>query len=171
MKKVVIHSDGGCHGNPGPGGWAAVLSYGDKQREVSGGVPATTNNRMELQAAIEALNALKEPCMVDFHTDSNYVKQGVSAWMKNWKRNGWRTQAKQPVKNEDLWRLLDAAVARHEVKWHWVKGHSGQEGNEHCDVLANEAIAKIKETFSPAQLKAALEEFNASSVVEPLTLI
>jgi len=167
MKKVVIHSDGGCHGNPGPGGWAAVLSCGDQTREFSGGVPATTNNRMELQAAIEALNALKEPCEVDFYTDSVYVKQGVSAWMKNWKRNGWKTQAKQPVKNEDLWRLLDAAVSRHQIQWHWLKGHAGHAGNERCDVLANLEIANVKKTHSPEQLRAHLEQFIAQAAASP----
>jgi ribonuclease HI len=156
MKKVVIHSDGGCHGNPGPGGWAAILEYGPHRRELSGGVPATTNNRMELQAAIEALSALKESCEVEFYTDSEYVKNGVSGWLPNWKRNGWRTKSKQPVKNEDLWRALDAQAARHRVKWHWLKGHAGHAGNERCDQLANAEIAKIKKAFAPGQLKAML---------------
>jgi ribonuclease HI len=124
MKRVVIHSDGGCHGNPGPGGWAAILEYGPHRRELSGGEPATTNNRMELQAAIEALTALKEPCEVDFYTDSEYVRKGVSDWLSKWKRNGWMTSAKRRVKNEDLWRALDACSSRHRVKWHWVKGHA-----------------------------------------------
>src|SRR3954470_20625938 len=108
MKKVIIHSDGGCHGNPGPGGWAALLAYGESKKAISGGAPATTNNRMELQAAIEALNALKEACAVEFYTDSEYVKNGVTAWVVTWKRNGWKTKTKHPVKNEDLWRALDA---------------------------------------------------------------
>ena len=159
MKKVVIHSDGGCHGNPGPGGWAAVLEHGKHKREVSGGVPATTNNRMELQAAIEALNALKEPCEVEFHTDSEYVKNGVTGWLMNWKRNGWRTKSKKPVKNADLWRALDAAVSKHKVKWHWLKGHAGHAGNERCDQLANEEIAKIKKNFNREQLKSLLAQF------------
>ena len=136
MKKVVIHSDGGCHGNPGPGGWAVVLAYGKHVRELNGGVPATTNNRMELQAAIEALHILKEPCEIDFHTDSQYVRQGISQWIAGWKRNGWRTSAKQPVKNADLWRELDAATAHHKIHWHWVKGHAGHTDNERCDELA-----------------------------------
>lgn len=161
MKKVVIHSDGGCHGNPGPGGWAAVLEYGQHKRELSGGVPATTNNRMELQAAIEALRALKEPCAVEFYTDSEYVKNGVSGWLVNWKRNGWRTKSKKPVKNEDLWRALDSSVSKHKVEWHWLKGHAGHIGNERCDQLANEEIAKIKKTFSVEQLKALLAQFSA----------
>lgn len=161
MKKVVIHSDGGCHGNPGPGGWGAVLEHGQHKRELSGGVPATTNNRMELQAAIEALNALKEPCEVEFHTDSEYVKNGVNSWLWNWKRNGWRTKSKKPVKNADLWRALDAAVAKHKVKWHWLKGHAGHAGNERCDQLAGEEIAKIKKLFNAEQLKASLAQFSA----------
>ena len=159
MKKVVIHSDGGCHGNPGPGGWAAVLEYGQHKRELSGGVPATTNNRMELQAAIAALSALKEPCEVEFYTDSEYVKNGVSGWLLNWKLNGWRTKAKKPVKNEDLWRALDSSVSKHKIEWHWLKGHAGHIGNERCDQLANEEIAKIKQAFSAEQLKAVLAQF------------
>ena len=160
MKKIVIHSDGGCHGNPGPGGWAAVLEYGEHKRELSGGVPATTNNRMELQAAIEGLNALKESCEVIFYTDSEYVRNGVTAWLFQWKRNGWRTKSKQPVKNEDLWRALDAATARHKIDWHWLKGHAGHTGNERCDQLANAEMAKIKKAHSPDQLKALLKEFS-----------
>lgn len=163
MKKVVIHSDGGCHGNPGPGGWAAVLEYGQHKRELSGGVPATTNNRMELQAAIAALSALKEPCEVEFYTDSEYVKNGVSGWLVNWKRNGWRTKAKKPVKNEDLWRALDSSVSKHKIEWHWLKGHAGHIGNERCDQLANEEISKIKQTFSAEQLKAVLAQFSAKN--------
>ncbi len=171
MKQVIIHSDGGCHGNPGPGGWAATLEFGARKKELSGGVPATTNNRMELQAAIEALSALKEPCAVDFYTDSEYVKNGVTAWMRNWKRNGWKTQAKKPVKNEDLWRTLDPLVAKHEIKWHWLKGHAGHAGNERCDELANMEIAMIKARLPAADLKAALAEFKAreEAVLPPKT--
>ena len=169
MKKIVVHSDGGCHGNPGPGGWAATLEYGAHQREVSGGAPATTNNRMELQAAIEALNALKEPCEVEFYTDSEYVKNGVTGWLANWKRNGWKTKAKKTVKNEDLWRLLDAAVSRHKIEWRWLKGHAGHAGNERCDQLANEEIAKIKKTFSADQLKELLAQFSAREDREQIT--
>ncbi len=138
-----------------------MLSYGKHVRELSGGELATTNNRMELQAAISALQALKEPCEIEFHTDSKYVKNGVESWIHGWKLNGWRTKAKQPVKNEDLWRTLDAALHQHQVKWHWLKGHAGHELNERCDLLAQECIAKIKQTHSSAQLKAALELFNA----------
>jgi ribonuclease HI len=159
MKKVIIHSDGGCHGNPGPGGWAAVLEYGQHKKELSGGVAATTNNRMELQAAIEALNALKEPCEVDFYTDSEYVRNGVTGWLFNWKRNGWRTKNKKSVKNEDLWHALDLALSRHKIEWHWLKGHAGHVGNERCDFLANQEIARIKKNFGPDQLKAILAKF------------
>jgi ribonuclease HI len=166
MKKVVIHSDGGCHGNPGPGGWAAILEYGRHKRELSGGVPATTNNRMELQAAIEALSALKEPCEVEFFTDSEYVKNGVGSWLFHWKRNGWRTKSKKPVKNEDLWRALDSSLARHKVEWHWLKGHAGHAGNERCDQLANQEIAKIKKTFTAEQLKSLLAQFSARDQIE-----
>jgi ribonuclease HI len=161
MKKVVIHSDGACHGNPGPGGWAVVLEYGQHKRELGGGVPATTNNRMELQAAIEALNALKEPCEVEFYTDSEYVKNGVCGWLVNWKRNGWRTKSKKPVKNEDLWRALDSQVTRHQINWNWLKGHAGHFSNERCDQLANAEIAKIKKTYDSDQLKALLAQFAA----------
>jgi ribonuclease HI len=162
VQKVVIHSDGACHGNPGPGGWAAVLASGSATRELSGGVAATTNNRMELQAAIEALAALKQPCAVEFHTDSNYLRDGITKWLHGWKRNGWKTQTKQPVKNEDLWRQLDAAVSLHTVNWHWVKGHAGHAGNERCDELATVAIAAVKQRHSKEQLAESLREFNAS---------
>lgn len=168
MKKVVIHTDGGCHGNPGPGGWAAVLTYGRHVRELSGGAPATTNNRMELQAAIEALSILKESCAVELHTDSQYLRQGITQWIAGWRRNGWRTSTKQPVKNADLWRALDAACAPHHIQWCWVKGHAGNVGNERCDELAGVAIAHIKATHSPAQLKALLKEFQ--SAAEPVLI-
>ena len=160
MKNVIIHSDGGCSGNPGPGGWAATLTYGKHTRELSGGEPATTNNRMELRAAIEALNALKESCEVEFYTDSEYVRQGVTKWMHGWKRKGWK-RGKQPLKNEDLWRALDAATERHKITWKWLRGHAGHEGNERCDFLATEAIAKIRGGLSVEQLSAALAEFVA----------
>lgn len=162
VRKVVIHSDGACHGNPGPGGWAAVLTSGSHRRELSGGEAASTNNRMELRAAIEALTALKQPCAVEFHTDSIYLRDGITKWLHGWKRNGWRTKAKQPVKNEDLWRQLDAAVSAHKVNWHWVKGHAGEAGNERCDELATAAIATVKQRHSKEQLVASLREFNAS---------
>jgi ribonuclease HI len=168
MKKVVIHTDGGCHGNPGPGGWAAILSHGPHTREISGGEPATTNNRMELLAAIEALKALKKPCAVEFHTDSKYLKNGISAWLHNWKRNGWKTAAKKAVKNADLWRELDLLAPLHKVEWKWVKGHAGHAGNERCDELANIEIAKIKQAFSTAQLKELLAQFSAEEA-EPVS--
>ncbi|KHL16352.1 UNVERIFIED_CONTAM: ribonuclease H [Mumia flava] len=133
---VTIHTDGACLGNPGPGGWGAVLRSGDHVKELHGGDPATTNNRMELMAAIAALEALTRPAEVDLHTDSSYVRNGILSWLAGWKANGWRTSAKKPVKNEDLWRRLDEAAARHEVRWHWVKGHSGDPGNERADELA-----------------------------------
>jgi ribonuclease HI len=169
LKKVVIHTDGACQGNPGPGGWAAILACEGHQRELSGGVPATTNNRMELQAVIEALNVLKEPCEIEFYTDSVYVKNGVSRWLSNWKRNGWRTKAKQPVKNEDLWRAVDSSVSGHQIEWRWLKGHAGHIGNERCDQLAVEEIAKIRKLFKPEQLKALLAElFAKSDVRQPI---
>jgi ribonuclease HI len=142
--RVVIHTDGACSGNPGPGGWGAILEWGDHRREIKGGEPHTTNNRMELMAAISALEALKRPCDVDIHTDSQYLRQGITEWIHNWKRNGWRNAAKKPVLNADLWRRLDAAVARHNVHWHWVRGHSGHDLNERADELAREAVAEIR---------------------------
>jgi len=145
MQKIIIHTDGGCHGNPGPGGWAALLTTGSRTRELSGGSPATTNNRMELSAALEALTALAEPSEVELHTDSNYLRDGITKWISGWKRNGWLTKTKEPVKNEDLWRQLDAAVTRHKITWHWVKGHAGHKENERCDQLAQLAIAAIKQ--------------------------
>ncbi|MDX2080785.1 MAG: ribonuclease HI [Terrimicrobiaceae bacterium] len=159
MKKVVIHTDGGCHGNPGPGGWAAVLEYGVHRREISGGVAATTNNRMELQAAIEALRSLKEPCEVEFYTDSQYVKNGVTSWIAMWKRSNWTTKARQPVKNADLWRDLDAQASRHRIRWLWLKGHAGNPANERCDELANLEITKVKASHTPQQLADQLEAF------------
>ena len=136
IPKVEIFTDGACRGNPGPGGWAALLRTGDKEREISGGESHTTNNRMELRAAIEALNALKRPCSVEIHTDSNYVRDGIMKWIHGWKRNGWRTADKKPVKNAELWQELLEAESRHEVRWHWVKGHSGHAENDRVDALA-----------------------------------
>ena len=137
---VVIYSDGACSGNPGPGGWGALLIYGDKRRELQGGEPLTTNNRMELQAATEALAALTRPCTVELHTDSQYVRNGIMQWIHRWKANGWRTAGKDPVKNEDLWRRLDEATKRHKITWHWVKGHAGHVENERADELAREGM-------------------------------
>jgi ribonuclease HI len=144
LSHVIIHTDGGAAPNPGAGGWAAILSFGDSEKELKGGEPDTTNNRMELMAAISALEALKRPCRVDLHTDSKYVQQGISQWIHNWKRNGWKTADKKPVKNGELWQRLDAAVAHHQVRWHWVKGHAGHEFNERADRLVGEAIAEVK---------------------------
>jgi ribonuclease HI len=141
---VVIYTDGACSGNPGPGGWGAVLRYGDTIRELKGGEALTTNNRMELKAATEALNALKRPCAVELHTDSQYVKNGLTTWIKGWKKNGWRTADKKPVKNMELWQALDEAVQRHTITWHWVKGHAGHDLNERADQLANEGMAPFK---------------------------
>ncbi len=140
MKRVDIFTDGACSGNPGPGGWGAILRYGDHEREISGGEPLTTNNRMELTAAIRALEALKEPASVTIHTDSRYLMDGASLWLKKWKGNGWKTADRKPVKNGDLWRALDDAAARHEVKWRWIRGHSDHVENERADALARAAI-------------------------------
>ena len=141
---VIIHTDGACSGNPGPGGWGAILSYGEHEKELKGGEPHTTNNRMELMGAIAALEALKKTCTVELHTDSKYVHDGISKWIHGWKRNGWKTADKKPVKNVDLWQRLEAALHQHKVKWHWVKGHAGHELNERADELAREAIADLR---------------------------
>ncbi|WP_141013928.1 ribonuclease HI [Nocardioides sambongensis] len=133
---VTVYTDGACHGNPGPGGWGVLMTYGGHERELYGGEPATTNNRMELMAAIQALETLNRRSRVDLYTDSSYVRNGILSWVAKWESNGWRTAAKQPVKNEDLWRRLVAAAAEHEVSWHWVKGHAGDPGNERADELA-----------------------------------
>ena len=140
--RVVIYTDGACSGNPGPGGWGAILTLGAKAREICGGEPETTNNRMELMAAIQALEALTKPCQVELYTDSTYVKSGITEWIWGWKSRGWRTADKKPVKNEDLWKRLDEARARHEVDWRWVKGHSGDEMNERADVLARKGLVE-----------------------------
>ncbi|MDH7797767.1 MULTISPECIES: ribonuclease HI [unclassified Beijerinckia] len=142
--RATIFTDGACSGNPGPGGWGAILQWGERSKEMSGGEAETTNNRMELTAAIMALEALTRPCNVDLYTDSQYVRGGVTGWIKNWKRNGWRTADKKPVKNADLWQRLDAAEQPHNVAWHWVKGHAGHEMNERADELAREGMAPYK---------------------------
>ena len=143
MKSVEIFTDGACRGNPGPGGWGALLRYGDVERELYGGAPDTTNNRMELQAAIEALKALSQRCSVDLTTDSVYVKNGITSWLEGWKKKGWKTAARKPVKNVDLWQALDDENQRHDVRWHWVKGHSGHAENERADMLANRGIDEL----------------------------
>jgi len=144
LKHVEIFTDGACSGNPGPGGWGAILRHGAAQKEMSGGEAETTNNRMELLAAITALNALKSPCEVDLHTDSKYVMDGISKWIFGWKKNGWKTANKKPVKNAELWQALDEANRRHKVKWHWVKGHNGNVENERADELAREGMEPFK---------------------------
>lgn len=140
MKQVDIFTDGACRGNPGPGGWGAILRYGDKEKELFGGERHTTNNRMELMAAIQALEALKDPCEVNLTTDSQYVRKGITEWLANWKKRNWQTAAKKPVVNKDLWQRLERAAERHRVKWHWVRGHSGHIENERADQLANRGI-------------------------------
>lgn len=140
MESVKIYADGACKGNPGPGGWGALLVKGGIEKELFGGESATTNNRMELTAAIRALDALTRACEVDIYTDSQYVQKGMTEWVNNWKRRGWRTADRQPVKNVDLWQQLETAAARHKVSWHWVRGHAGHEGNERADALANRGV-------------------------------
>jgi ribonuclease HI len=143
MAEVEIFTDGACRGNPGPGGWGVVLRYGTQQKELYGGEQHTTNNRMELMAAIRGLESLKRPCKVDLTTDSVYVRSGITEWLPNWKTNGWKTAARKPVKNADLWQRLDQAAQPHQVSWHWVKGHSGHPENERADQLANLAIDQL----------------------------
>jgi ribonuclease HI len=141
---VRIHTDGACKGNPGRGGWGALLQFGDHERELFGGEAHTTNNRMELTAVIRALEALKRPCRVEVYTDSEYVKNGITEWLPAWKRRGWKTADRKPVKNVDLWHALDALAALHEVRWHWVRGHAGHDGNERADALANRGAAAVR---------------------------
>ena len=143
MSDVLIFTDGACRGNPGPGGWGAILRSGKHQREMWGGAPETTNNRMELTAVIRALEALRKPCRVKLHTDSQYVQLGIRDWIHDWKKRGWRTAAKKPVKNEDLWRRLDELSRLHDIEWLWVRGHDGNIGNERADELANQGVASI----------------------------
>lgn len=144
MKSVEIFTDGACKGNPGPGGWGALLRYQGTEKSLYGAEPATTNNRMELRAAIEALRTLKEPCAVALTTDSEYVRRGITEWLVNWKQRGWRTASKAPVKNVDLWQALDVECQRHVVSWHWIKGHSGHRENEMADALANRGIEELR---------------------------
>ena len=145
-ERVEIFTDGACRGNPGPGGWGALLRFGEVEKELYGGQPETTNNRMEMQAVIEALASLKRRCTVDVTTDSKYVMQGITQWIVNWKRNGWRNSSKKPVKNADLWKQLDALTQQQDISWHWVKGHSGHDENERADELANKGIDEMLET-------------------------
>jgi ribonuclease HI len=162
LKNVTIYSDGACEGNPGPGGWAAVLRYGQVQKEFSGGEIATTNNRMELKAAIEGLKLLKQSCAVQFHTDSEYLKNGITTWIVAWKRKQWRK-----VKNADLWQELDKEASRHKVTWNWVRGHAGDPLNERCDRLAVGEIEKIKKSIPKETLAKALEEFKLKHYSKP----
>lgn len=143
MKHVIIYTDGACRGNPGPGGWAALLRYGSHEKTISGAEEHTTNNRMELMAAIQALAAMQQSCRIDLHTDSQYLKKGITEWLPGWKKRNWIKPDKQPVKNADLWQMLEKEASRHQVAWHWVKGHSGQQENEYVDQAANAAIDKL----------------------------
>jgi len=143
-QKVVVYTDGGCRGNPGPGGWGAVLQFGEHEKEIYGYEAETTNNRMELMAAISALEMLSRSCEIELTTDSQYVRKGILEWMDGWKKRGWKTASKKPVKNKDLWQRLDAAVQSHNINWHWIKGHSGHPGNERADDLANRAMDEEK---------------------------
>ena len=145
VPRVTIHTDGACSGNPGPGGWGAILSFGDHEKELMGGEAHTTNNRMELMAAIAALESLRRPCQVTLSTDSTYVKDGITRWITGWKKNGWKTADKKPVKNVDLWQRLESAVAPHQIQWEWVRGHSGHPENERADQLARDAIRAVRE--------------------------
>ena len=142
-KIVTLYTDGACKGNPGPGGWGVVMEYGDHRKELCGGDPETTNNRMELMAAIQGLSALKSRCVVDLYTDSVYVKDGITKWVSNWKKNGWKTAAKKPVSNQDLWQQLDFVTNEHDVRWHWVKGHAGNPDNERADALARQGAQEL----------------------------
>jgi ribonuclease HI len=160
-KKVIIHTDGACEGNPGVGGWAAVLEYNNHTKQVSGAEPATTNNRMELQAVIQALQILSEPCLVTIFTDSKYLIEGATKWVISWEKRGWVTAKKEPVKNEDLWRQLIYYSSTHVVSWTWVKGHAGHLLNEQCDSLATQQISELKKKYSREQLKSILADFKS----------
>ncbi|HEY0941061.1 MAG TPA: ribonuclease HI [Steroidobacter sp.] len=148
MAVVEIYTDGACRGNPGPGGWGAILRFGEREKELKGAEPLTTNNRMELMAAIQALAALKRGCDVALYTDSQYVRKGIMEWLPQWKLRNWRTADKKPVKNIDLWQALEREIARHKIEWHWVKGHAGVPGNERADLLANQAIDELRNGLS-----------------------
>jgi len=159
MKHVIIYSDGACKGNPGPGGWAAILRYNGAERQISGGVPATTNNRMELQAAIEALRILREPCNVSFYTDSAYLQNGVTKWIQQWITRNWLTKGSKPVRNQELWQELHGLITRHAVRWCWFKGHSKHPENIRCDRLARLEIANINRSYNDRVLKERLSAF------------
>jgi len=168
MNSVVIYTDGGCEGNPGPGGWGAVVRCGQAVRELSGGELATTNNRMEMRAAIESLATLDAGSEVCVFTDSQYLKNGITLWISGWKRKGWVTAAREPVKNVDLWKRLDELAARHRITWKWVKGHAGHADNERCDGLANREIARLKQHHSRTERQTALATFKAPAEVRTL---
>ena len=163
MKKITIHTDGACLGTPGAGGWAAILEPAGRKKEFSGGELATTNNRMELHAAIEALSKLKEPCEVELFTDSEYVREGITTWIHGWKARGW----KKKIRNKDLWQALDAMTVKHQINWRWVRGHTGVADNERCDGLATEEAKRIEESHTPEQRAAALDEFLKSRAQIP----
>ena len=167
MKSVSIYTDGACQGNPGPGGWAAILIYGRTRREIVGSSPATTNNRMELTAAIEALRALQR-CRVDLHTDSTYLQQGMTGWLADWKARSWRTANKKPVKNRDLWQVLDHEAQRHDVNWHWVKAHNLHPENERCDELAVAAIERLRADIGEAAIARAMRAFRTGDSPDTL---
>lgn len=143
MKKIEIYTDGSCLGNPGPGGWGAILKFNDSEKVIHGAEKDTTNNRMELKAALEAIKSVKEPCEIDLYTDSNYLRQGITEWMQNWKKNGWKTASRKPVKNVDLWQAIDDVIQSHKIDWHWVKAHNGHTENERVDKIAREAIKEL----------------------------
>ena len=158
LKEITLFTDGGCHGNPGPGGWGVILQYDSIKKELSGGEPDTTNNRMELRAAIAGLASLKEPCAVTVYTDSQYVRKGITEWIHKWKARGWMRSARQPVKNADLWRELDAESHRHQIKWKWLKGHAGHPENERCDELASAEITRLRSSGIPVKQQKPLEK-------------
>ena len=163
MKKVTIHTDGACLGNPGAGGWAATLEFSGVRKDFTGGELATTNNRMELQAAIEALRKLKEPCEIQLYTDSEYLREGITTWIHSWKARGW----KKKIKNKDLWLQLDEIASKHRVEWHWIRGHAGHPANERCDLLSVEAAQKIETASTPREREQALERFAKSRTETP----
>lgn len=159
MKEVIVYSDGACRGNPGPGGWAAILRYGTQKKEISGGKPATTNNRMELQAAIEALRILKKPCVVRFYTDSKYLQNGATRWMNLWENRNWLTKGNKPVKNKDLWQELNSLISPHKINWFWSKGHGTDIDNVRCDRIARKEIANINRSHKTQDLENHLQRF------------
>jgi len=167
VKQVTIHTDGACEMNPGPGAWGAILEYGKHEREIKGHAMATTNNRMELQAAIEALRALKEPCEVQLHTDSEYLRDGMTLWVPAWKSRGWKAKGKKPVKNGDLWKELDELASKHKISWHWLRAHAGHPLNERCDKLATKEIRDLRSRHKPEEFAEALAKFKEQHAKRP----